>query len=848
MAMNAHAQALVGLITSANLRFVIPVYQRPYSWDEEQCEQLWDDILYVGNRPQDRHFTGSVVWVQDGTFSASGIQPMLLIDGQQRITTLTLLIAALADYSRKHPEEPLRFSYQEIMQRGYLVDTFRQGEDRYKLTLTRGDKQTLESLIENLVDPDVAVIEESTKLMENYKFFAKRIEALEDPNAVWDGIQRLDVVSISLDAYQDNPQLIFESMNSTGKDLSSADLIRNYVLMGLPKEKQDSLYLNHWRNIELTLGADTYEDTFDEFLRNYLTVLYAPEPLVKRDIYYIFKRHVSDRGYDKNDRIVDLLKEMERFADYYARITLGTETDQEIWRVLAELRKLDVTVVNPLLLSLYDDYYQGIFDRKGFLRILGLIESYVFRRSVCDVATNSLNKFLPSVIAKLNKVQDEGGDYVEAFESYLMLEAGTARRFPDNAEFFNALTTRDAYHYRRALYLLSNLENLHHPKDPLNLSGGTFTIEHVMPQNALSAEGWRKELDQIDEETFGALLNNLGNLTLSAYNSELSDDSFEEKKKRYVGGYGKDYLVLSDAMRKAQHWGEKEIRDRSALLAHDAERRWGYLNVDAATAKQYEQKKNKESSGRSAIFRNVFEAGLIAPGEKLTPKSDQYSMSATVTDSGLIELPNGETFKSPSLAAIRVISLTTGGSGARNGWKFWRVGENGPILDELRSQYLLSKGESVTSDVRSFRIAFWDGFYDYCANSEAFTSCFNDPSGRQDNPDAWASFGIGTPNMHLSALLNTYDQTYGVELWIDNLEAYERVLPLREEFDARWLAEVGAVPDWDAYDEDKKSRHIVIRNSADYDSDDWNGIYQWIMDWFFRIRELALVANHIETN
>lgn len=154
----------------------------------------------------------------------------------------------------------------------------------------------------------------------------------------------------------------------------------------------------------------------------------------------------------------------------------------------------------------------------------------------------------------------------------------------------------------------------------------------------------------------------------------------------------------------------------------------------------------------------------------------------------------------------------------------------------------------MTSDVRSFRIAFWDGFYDYCANSEAFTSCFNDPSGRQDNPDAWASFGIGTPNMHLSALLNTYDQTYGVELWIDNLEAYERVLPLREEFDARWLAEVGAVPDWDAYDEDKKSRHIVIRNSADYDSDDWNGIYQWIMDWFFRIRELALVANHIETN
>lgn len=282
MAMNAHAQSLVGLITSANLRFVIPVYQRPYSWGEEQCEQLWQDILHVGNRPQDTHFTGSVVWVQDGTFSASGIQPMLLIDGQQRITTLTLIIAALAEYSRRHPEAELRFSYAEIIQRAYLVDTFRQGADRYKLTLTRGDEKTLNSIIENLVNADHPIDEESTKLIANYQFFRKRIEALADPNIVWDGLQRLVIVSISLDANQDNPQLIFESMNSTGKDLSSADLIRNFVLMGLPKDKQDELYLNHWRNIELKLGADTYEDTFDEFLRNYLTVLYAPEPATWR--------------------------------------------------------------------------------------------------------------------------------------------------------------------------------------------------------------------------------------------------------------------------------------------------------------------------------------------------------------------------------------------------------------------------------------------------------------------------------------------------------------------------------------------------------------------------------------
>ena len=290
---------------------------------------------------------------------------------------------------------------------------------------------------------------------------------MEDPNIVWDGIQRLDVVSISLDANQDNPQLIFESMNSTVK----RPLIRrphpHFVLMGLPKEKQDALYLNHWRNIELTLGADSYEDTFDEFLRNYLIVLYAPEPLVKRDIYHIFKRHVHDHGYNKDDRIVELLREMERFASYYARITRGTETSPERARVLANLRRLDVTVVNPLLLSLYDDYDQGAFDDEGFLHMLNLIESYVFRRSICDVATNSLNKFLPSVIAKPQQSPGRGREttsrHSRRFSSWNPEPREDSPTTPGSSTP-SQRGTRTITAGR--LYLLANLENMHHPKIP----------------------------------------------------------------------------------------------------------------------------------------------------------------------------------------------------------------------------------------------------------------------------------------------------------------------------------------------------------------------------------------------
>lgn len=511
--------------------------------------------------------------------------------------------------------------------------------------------------------------------------------------------------------------------------------------------------------------------------------------------------------------------------------------------MLSNLRKLNVTVVNPLLLSFYDDFNQGAFGEEDFLRMLKLTESYVLRRSICDVGTNSLNKFLPSVIAKLNKVQDDGGDYARAFEAFLMLEAGTARRFPDNAEFFNALTTRNIYHYRKSFYLLSNLENHHHPKDPLNLTSETFSIEHVMPQNALASPGWELSSNDIDEEAFSSLVNNLGNLTLTAYNPELSDGSFREKKQRYIGGYGKDYLVISNAMRQADSWDADSIKNRAAELAHDAEARWPYPVISMAEAKVFEPKKPDSATERSAVFRTIFDAGLIKPGVRLFPKDDTLKTIATVTESGLIELPNGELFKSPSLAAVRVVALARGSASARNGWHFWKVEEDGPLLDELRSKYLLMKGSSVTADVRSFHMTFWDGFYDFCANSEDFTDFFGDPSTRGDNKGCWTSFGMGTPGMRLSVLLYVCPSIVGVQLHCRDSSSYARVLPLKEEFNVKWQDEnVGSI-EWDTPDEDKKSRNVQVLKDADYDHDDWNDLYQWLVTWLFKVRELALRAN-----
>lgn len=247
-------------------------------------------------------------------------------------------------------------------------------------------------------------------------------------------------------------------------------------------------------------------------------------------------------------------------------ITAGACEDKELYVLLARIRALDVTVVNLLLMSLFEEYRDDTLSHEDFSSILRTVESYLFRRAACDVATNSLNKFFSSVIARLATVREDGGDIREAFEAILLGEEGTARRMPSDAEFERALRTRDCYAFKRGFYLLTTLENSYHTKDPLDFSGGTFTIEHVMPQNALASAEWRETLGPDCERIHEELVNTLGNLTLTAYNPELSDASFTEKKAHLKGGYEKDYLVISKELHVAGMQGENPILDRDRWL------------------------------------------------------------------------------------------------------------------------------------------------------------------------------------------------------------------------------------------------------------------------------------------
>lgn len=339
-----------------------------------------------------------------------------------------------------------------------------------------------------------------------------------------------------------------------------------------------------------------------------------PTSIVAREVCRLFKRYVMDNGYGKPGQMAELLKEIRRYAGHYACITAGACEDKELHVLLDRIHALDVSVVNPLLMSFFEDYVDDALAHDDFTSMLRTTESYLFRRTVCDVATNSLNKFFSSVIARLSAVRDSGGNIREAFEAILLAEEGTARRMPSDAEFERALRSRDCYAFERGFYLLATLENSWHVKDPLDFSVGIFSIEHIMPQNALNSAEWREMLGDDCERVYDELINTLGNLTLTAYNSELSDAPFAEKKAHLKGGFDQGHLVISKELHDLDAWDEDAICGRAERLAERALEVWLFPELSADVVASYKPVKKAAPAMKSMTFRVVCTMAALCRG------------------------------------------------------------------------------------------------------------------------------------------------------------------------------------------------------------------------------------------
>ena len=540
-------------------QFVIPIYQRTYSWTERECGQLWEDILRTGGSDAiPAHFTGSIVYIEKGLYQVTSQSSLLVIDGQQRLTTVMLILEALGRHVGDG--EPVDGFSAKKLRSYYLLNPLEEGERGFKLLLTQTDKQSLLALMQQKPEPT----ESSLRISQNFAFFQEQVRSLEATGLalLCKGLAKLTIVDIALSRDQDNPQLIFESMNSTGRELSQADLIRNFILMGLEPTHQTRLYEEHWRPMEVAFGQEAYGTHFDGFMRHYLTFKTGEIPNV-RAVYEAFKGHarspeVAAAGVDA------LVADVHTYAGYYCAMALDKEDDIELASAFRDLRELKVDVAFPFLLELYDDYVQGRIPKEDFVQAVRLVEAYVFRRAVCAIPTNSLNKTFASFGRALRKDR-----YIQSIQAHL-LTLPSYRRFPGNEEFRRELSARDLYNFPRRSYWLRRLENQGRKE---RVPVDEYTIEHIMPQNENLSAAWREALGPEWKQVHERWLHTLGNLTLTGYNSEYSDRPFCEKRDMQ-GGFKESPLRLNERLGALDTWNEDTIQERAEQLAAKAVHVW----------------------------------------------------------------------------------------------------------------------------------------------------------------------------------------------------------------------------------------------------------------------------------
>jgi len=538
-------------------QFVIPIYQRTYSWTLKQCGQLWTDIEAAARDDSVKgHFVGSVVYIEKGLYQVTAVPQLLVIDGQQRLTTMSLIVAALGRAFEKHAgtSEMTR----KKLNNYYLLNDDEVDDKRFKLQLTRSDKETLERILEDRPAAEVP----SQRVHENFKFFEERIAASDlDPDTLYRGLLKLIIVDISLDRDHDNPQLIFESLNSTGLDLSQADLIRNYVLMGQEPDDQTRLYNDYWYPMEKAFGHAEYAALFDRFMRDYLTLKLGRIPNIS-DVYEEFKAYVASVAADRS--VEDIVSEVSHYSAHFTTLAFARSGQTAVREAIADINTLRVDVAYPFLLEVLEDHDKARIDTAGLVEILRLVEAYVFRRAICGVPTNSLNKTFATLASEIKKEA-----YIESVQA-AVLRMDSYRRLPRDDEFRREFVVKDVYNLRARNYLLSKLEN-HGRKERVDVS--TYTIEHVMPQNPELLQEWRVALGTEWQRVQSEYLHTIGNLTLTGYNSELSDRPFEAKRTM-VGGFADSPIRLNRSLANLTTWNESEIKKRAAELADLAAKVW----------------------------------------------------------------------------------------------------------------------------------------------------------------------------------------------------------------------------------------------------------------------------------
>jgi len=547
----ANETRVIDFLATARTQFVIPIYQRNYDWKTEQCRQFLDDVLRVGKDPEGEttHFIGSIVDIQKGIYRVGRINELLVIDGQQRLTTAILIYLAIHRLAQAMDNQQLAEDIRET----YLTNKFARTEDKkLKLKPTKDNERTLWAILNG---DGQKTGTEFSRLHANFNYFEGRINK-DNYETVLDGLERLTMLSISLDRGKDNPQRIFESLNSTGLDLSQSDLIRNYILMGLEAGEQEEIYKSYWKPIErFAQEESTGVSKVSDFIRDYLT-LKNKSISNRADVYAEFKaRHPMPTV----ENLRESLSEISSLAKQYNKLlNPEREPDRAVRKHLAYIKKLEIIVSYPFLVKVYEDYDLSRIDRHTFVSVLELVQSFAFRRFVVGLPTASLNKIFMTLYEKVDP-----RDYLGSVQRYLLQRTG-AGRFPQNPEIEEALRTKDMYNIKskNRSYLFDRLEN-HKNSEPVDIEGNPdITTEHIFPQNPDAQ--WKLDLGDRDYRHIREnCLHTVANLTLSGNNGKLGNRPFAEKREIYRDSR----LWLNRELAGMDRWGPEEIEKRHKTIA-----------------------------------------------------------------------------------------------------------------------------------------------------------------------------------------------------------------------------------------------------------------------------------------
>ena len=563
---------LLGFMEGADKRYVIPVYQRKYDWKNDNCRQLYYDLKNIIEDNRSSHFFGSIV---------SSVVPYgskieyHIIDGQQRLTTVSLLLLAIhnliAQGKVTAEEEKLD---EQICQR-FLVSPWAKEDDRIKLKPVEEDRDALAKLFGDEEDYD-----QSSNMTLNYKYFCDMIlknEVLVDD--LFAAIGKLEIISITLDQ-GDNAQMIFESLNSTGLALNEGDKIRNYILMGQKPQDQTKLYNNYWKKIEKCTANDV-----SAFIRDYLSIKQQITPTMS-NVYRAFKEYVESAQIP----IEMLLEDILRYARLYEKLLICKSglNEQKLDDCLYRMKRLDIVVTKPFLLEVLRLQQDDRLDVEDVLQVFLTTENYLFRRNICEVPTNALNKIFLNLNKEIIRYDNTADNYVEKFK-YALLSKKESGRFPNNEEFTTALSFKQVYQMRGKYkaYLFERFENYGtiETKDVYtHLDNNVYTIEHIMPQHMTPA--WTEALGENAEEIHDTWLHRLANLTLTGYNPNLSNKPFDEKRDAEEGGYKASGLKMNQKISMKESWGLQELEERNEEMISLAKKIWSYPSTEYEPAEK----------------------------------------------------------------------------------------------------------------------------------------------------------------------------------------------------------------------------------------------------------------------